>query len=185
MIAGCLGSSEVGITWLGLRLRNDKQFEGIIAAKFPPDVVINSGFAGAVRTLLEPGDFLLAKNFSSPEIVSRLRTERIFDATGVFECLHEVAESPKKIQINAGGNIVAVDMESARFAAICTKHSVPFVTARMVSDRYDETIPRIFLGKGMARPKDIPDAISFASRMIHLRRRLADRLAALVDAVSG
>jgi nucleoside phosphorylase len=185
LIAGRIDSCEVGITWLGMRMCDDKQFEGIIAAKFPPDIVINSGFAGAVRTLLEPGDFLLAENFSSPGVVSRLRTERIFDASGVFECLDEVAEPPKKMRINAGGNIVAVDMESARFAAICTKHSVPFVTARMVSDRYDEMIPKIFLGKGMARTKDISDAIWFASRMIQLRRRLADRLTALIDAVSG
>ncbi len=183
MIVGRLDSCEVGITWLGMCLRDHKKFNGIVT-KFQPGIVINSGFAGAVRTLLEPGDFLLGENFSSPGLLSRLRTEQIFDASGVFECVEKVAEPPTKMRIGARANIVAVDLESAAFAAICTKRSVPFVTARMVSDRYDESIPRIFLGKGPARTKDIFDAVWFASRMIQLRHRLADRLKALIDAGS-
>ena len=182
MIVGRLDSCEVGITWLGMRLCDQNSFERIVT-RFHPGIVINSGFAGAVRTLLEPGDFLLAENFSSPEIVSRLETAPVFDARGTFECVAEVAGPADKIRKNGEGNVLAVDMESARFAAICREHDVLFVTGRMVSDRSDEEIPRVFLGKGLARMKDIPDAIGFAGRMIQLRPRLADRLAALIDAV--
>jgi nucleoside phosphorylase len=184
MIAGRLDSFEVGITWLGMRLRDHKVFQAIVT-KFQPGLVINSGFAGAVRTLLEPGDFLLAGNFSSPEIASRLEKGRVFDARGAFACVEEVAGAVDKMRKNAEGNLLAVDMESARFAAICREHAVPFVTARMVSDRSDEEIPGVFLGKGLARMKDIPDAIGFASRMIQLRPRLADRLTRLIVQVGG
>ncbi len=184
IVVGRLNSREVGVTWLGMRLRDDKQFEGIMA-NFRPAIVINSGFAGAVRTLLEPGDFLLAENFSSPEIVNRLEAAPVFDARGAFESVPEVAEPADKFRINAAGAILAVDMESARFTAICLERAVPFITARMVSDRVDEAIPRVFLGKGLARMKDISDAIGFAGRMIQLRPRLADRLTRLIGEVCG
>ncbi|HZC59771.1 MAG TPA: hypothetical protein VE154_07235 [Chthoniobacterales bacterium] len=180
MIAGRLGSCQVGVTWLGMRLRDVKQFEGAVA-QFRPDIVINSGFAGAVRTLFEPGDFLLAENFSAAEIVKRLESPSLFAARGAFDCVDEVAGPGDKMRRNAEGKIIAVDMESARYAKICREYSVAFLTARMVSDRYNEGIPRLFLGKGLARATDILDAIVFASRMIQLRPRLADRLTALIN----
>jgi nucleoside phosphorylase len=89
------------------------------------------------------------------------------------------------MRINAAGTVIAVDMESAQFRAICLERAVPFITARMVSDRADEAIPRVFLGKGLARMKDISDAIWFAGRMIQLRPRLADRLTRLIGEVCG
>jgi hypothetical protein len=54
----------------------------------------------------------------------------------------------------------------------------------MISDRYDEGIPGVFLGKRIRQMKDISAAIAFASRMIVLRRRLADRLADLIHAIN-
>jgi hypothetical protein len=60
---------------------------------------------------------------------------------------------------------------------------VPIVSARMISDRYDEGIPHVFLGKGIRQMKDLSDAIAFASRMIELRRRLADRLTELIAGI--
>jgi hypothetical protein len=57
------------------------------------------------------------------------------------------------------------------------------ISARMVSDRYDERIPAVFLGKGIRRVRDISEAIAFAIRMLGLRRRLAARLVELIRAV--
>jgi hypothetical protein len=54
----------------------------------------------------------------------------------------------------------------------------------MISDRYDEAIPGVFLGQGIEQMSDIFQAMAFASRMIVLRRRLADRLVALVRAIN-
>ncbi len=180
MTAGRLAGCEVGITWLGMRLSNRKEFEAVVT-RYQPGIVVNSGFAGAIRALLEPGDLLLAENFSSPENVNRLRTTSLFDARGAFTCVNEVAGPADKLRISLEGNILAVDIESARCAAICRERAVPYVTARMVSDRRDEEIPGIFVGKGLRQTRDISDAIGFASRMIQLRPRLADRLTKLID----
>ena len=183
-VLGCLNSQEVAVSWLGMAVWNEDQFRGVLA-DLGSELVINSGFAGAVRTLLEPGDFILAENFSSPELVKRFAESRIFEARGRFASVDTVADPVAKLQANSAGNVIALDMESARVDAICRELSVPLVTARMISDRYDEGIPSVFLGKGIRQMKDIFDAVAFASRMIVLRRRLADRLVEMIQVIGG
>src|SRR5580693_6489711 len=168
---GQLGAHEIAVFRLGLGAQEKEGFKRAVRG-LSADFVINSGFAGAVRTLLEPGDFVLAENFTSPELLKRLETVRLFEARGRFVCLEAIADVATKTRINSEGNVVAIDMESARIAAVCRKLAVPIVSARMISDRYDEGIPHVFLGKGIRQMKDLSDAIAFASRMIELRRRL-------------
>jgi nucleoside phosphorylase len=113
-------------------------------------------------------------------LLQKLEPVRVFEARGRFVCVEAIADVATKTQINSEGNVVAIDMESARIAAVCRKLAVPMVSARMISDRYDEGIPGVFLGKGIRQMGDLSDAIVFASRMIELRRRLADRLTELI-----
>jgi nucleoside phosphorylase len=182
-VRGHLDSQEIAVYWLGTGVRDEDQFKNTLT-DLRSDLVINSGFAGAVRTLLEPGDFVLAENFSSPELLKRLEKDRVFEMGGTFVCVDAVSDSAAKMRINSAGNIIALDMESARVAAVCRKLSVSLVSARMISDRHDEGIPGVFVGKRIRQMKDISDAIAFASRMVALRRRLADRLVELIQAVN-
>jgi nucleoside phosphorylase len=182
-ILGRLDSQEIAVYRLGTGVRNEGQFRRVLT-DLRPGLLVNSGFAGAVRTLLEPGDFVVAENFSSPELLNRLETARNFEAIGNFASVATVADRETKMRFRSNGDIVALDMESARVASVCREHSIPLITARMISDRYDETIPGVFLGQRIERMKDVFEAIAFASRMIVLRRRLADRLVALVRAIN-
>ena len=181
---GQLGRHQVAVFPLGLGVRNKEGFKNA-AVELNSELVINSGFAGGVRTLLEPGDFVLAKNFSSPELSTLFLTTRLFEAQGRFASVNEVADAAVKGRINLQGNVVAVDMESAQVAALCTELSVLYLSAKMISDRYDECIPDLFLGKAARQIKDMTDAIWFVSRMLVLRRSLADRLVALIHCLSG
>jgi nucleoside phosphorylase len=183
LVFGRLDSQEVAIYWLGVGLRQEVKFKRILS-ELSFELVINSGFAGALRTLLEPGDFVLAKNFSSPELSHRLESDHVFEASGNFLSVDAVADSATKTQASSEGSFVALDMESARVAAVCRDLAVPLISARMISDRSNEEIPGVFLGQGIRRLKDIPEAIAFAGRMIVLRRRLADKLTDLIRAVS-
>jgi nucleoside phosphorylase len=182
-VFGRLDSQEVAVSWLGIGARNKERFESILTGS-RPELVINSGFAGAVRTLLEPGDFVLAENYSSDELVKRLDERCAFAARGRFACVDTVADSAAKKRFNAEGNILAVEMESAPVAEVCRKLSVPLLSAKMISDRHDEEIPRVFLGKGIRQKRDLLEAIAFASRMIMLRPNLADRVVELIRALS-
>ena len=179
-VPGHLDSKEIAVDWLGPGFRDQDRFEKLLSNMGNP-LVINSGFAGATRTLLEPGDFVLAENFSSPELLKRLEATQAFQARGKFVCVDKVVGPAEKSRINAEDDVLAIDMESERVAAVCRNLSVPLVTARMISDRADEEIPGVFLGKGVRRIKDISAAITFASRMIALRPKLADHLVDLIN----
>jgi nucleoside phosphorylase len=183
LVRGRLDSQEIAICWLGVGVRQEAKFKRILSESHF-ELVINSGFAGAVRPLLEPGDFVLAKNFSSPELSQRLKSDHVFEASGDFLSVDAVADSATKIRASSKGSFVALDMESARVAAVCSDLSLPLVSARMISDRSNEEIPGVFLGQGIRRLKDIPEAMAFAGRMIVLRRKLADKLTELIRAVS-
>jgi nucleoside phosphorylase len=183
LVLGFLDSQVITIFWLGTGVRRQVQFERALSdGNF--DLVINSGFAGAVQKVLKPGDFVLCENFSSPEWLGRLKANALFEASGPFVSVDTIAGSAAKTRIAGDENIVALDMESAQVAAVCRKLSVPLVSARMISDRSDEEIPGIFLGKGIRRLKDVSEAIAFAGRMLVLRRRLADRLVELIRAIN-
>jgi nucleoside phosphorylase len=183
LVLGYLGSQGITIFWLGTGVRRQVQFERALSdGNF--DLVINSGFAGAVQKVLEPGDFVLCENFSSPEWLDRLKANTLFEASGPFVSVDTIAGSEAKTRIAGDENIVALDMESAQVSAVCRKLSVALVSARMISDRSDEEIPGIFLGKGIRRLKDVSKAIAFAGRMTVLRRRLADRLVELIRTIN-
>jgi nucleoside phosphorylase len=183
LVLGHLDSQEIAVYWLGTGLRHEVRFETLLT-ELPFGLIINSGFAGAVRTSLDRGDFVLSENFSSPEWLNRLKTTGVFDARGRFFSVDAVADSGAKMRIAREGDVVALDMESARVAAVCRRLSLPLLSARMISDRHDEEIPGVFLGHGIRRIRDISEAISFARRMIALRRRLAERLVELIRAIN-
>ena len=134
VVLGHLGSQPVAIGWLGIGFRDGAQFESILS-DLGIELVINSGFAGAVRTLLEPGDFVLAENFSSPELVKRLEKHRAFAASGRFLTVDTIADSEAKRRINCEGNILALDMESAKVATVCRR------LLRAVDHREDDLRP--------------------------------------------
>jgi nucleoside phosphorylase len=181
---GQLGAHEIAVFRLGLGAQDKEGFKRVVK-ELSSELVIHSGFAGAVRTLLEPGDFVLAENFSLPELSNWLGRTRIFAARGSFATVNEIADSAAKARLNSESNIIALDMESAQVAALCSDLAVSYVSAKMISDRYDEGIPGIFLGKKIRRMRDLSDAIWFASRMLVLRQKLADRLVELISIVGG
>lgn len=178
---GYLGAHEIAVLWLGIGVREKVGFQRVVREQ-KSEIVINSGFAGAIRTLLEPGDFVLAKNFSSPELSNRLGKSDIFTAKGSFAPVTGVADPSTKARLNSKGNI-ALDMESAQVAAFCKELAVFYVSAKMISDRYDERIPEIFLGQRIRSLKDISEAICFASRMLVLREKLANLLVELISVI--
>jgi nucleoside phosphorylase len=181
---GQLGAHEIAVFRLGLGAQEKDGFKRVVR-ELSPQFVINSGFAGAVRTLLDPGDFVLAENFSSPQLANWVGTARIFTAKGNFAAVREIADAAAKMRVNSKGNFIALDMESAQVAALCSDLVVSYLSAKMISDRYDERIPEIFLGKKIRKMKDISEAIWFAGRMLVLRQRLADRLVELIGFVGG
>jgi nucleoside phosphorylase len=179
LVFGRLGASEIVVCWLGIGVQYVDSFARVIAES-EARLIINSGFAGAVRSLLEAGDFVLANNYSSQEPVEKLRTSKLFAARGKLVSVKEIAGPETKKRLSLEKNVLAVDMECDRAAMICRNFSVPHVTAKMISDRSDETVPALFAGGKFRGPDDVFDAIQFSARMLVLREKLASRLTQLV-----
>jgi nucleoside phosphorylase len=150
-----------------------------------PQLIISSGFAGATRSLLEPGDFVLAANYTDRAMGKLLIQQKIVDASGAFVQVKQVASVADKWALNRTAGSAAVDMESEIIADLCRRKQISMVTGRMISDAINETIPGIFVGRKVAGLRDLGDAAVFAARMLRLTEKLADRLEPLVGTLGN
>jgi nucleoside phosphorylase len=171
---GIMFGTRVGICFVGIRASAVADLEKTIQ-RVGPTLVISSGFAGATRSLLEPGDFLVASNYTTAQIELPVS---LADAIGSFCSVEQVNGPAEKKRLGEFG--WAVDMESRSIAAVCDRYQIPLITARMISDGRDEVIPPVFIGGKLRNAKEALEASQFAFRMLHLTRRLADRLTQLI-----
>jgi nucleoside phosphorylase len=175
-VDGMMGDTRVGICFVGIRATAIGDFEAAIQ-RLSPTLVISSGFAGATRALLEPGDFLVASNYTTSPL--QIPVGSLVDAAGPFCSVEQIHEPAEKRRL--WKHAIAVDMESKAIAAMCDRYQIPLITARMISDGRDESIPPVFIGGKLGRAKDALTAGQFALRMLRLTRLLADRLTELIS----
>src|SRR6202030_3733087 len=154
------------------------------------DLLISTGFAGALNNQLQVGDLLLAKNFSTVELNSRRKS---FSSLPIHEVdLLTVSalidSSEKRLEIARASGAAAVDMETEFIARACADYGIPLLSLRVISDTLDEPFPappnvlfdieqqrtrfltlaRFFL----AHPNRVPRLIQFAKRVAHARKIL-------------
>jgi nucleoside phosphorylase len=177
---GKLAGQEVALCFVGIGAGRIAKLEESMEL-IKPRLVISSGFAGATRSLLEAGDFVLATNYTDAEMVAALRQQNIFDAAGAFAQVQQVASASDKWSLNHSRDALAVDMESETIADLCCRRGLPLITARMISDGIDEVIPAIFSRGKFSGFNDLGHAAVFAARMLRLTGKLADRLETLAE----
>ena len=164
------------------------------------DLLISSGFAGALNDKLQIGDLLLAKNFSTVELTklgssfSRLPIHEADLLT--VRALIDSNDERNKIAHTSGA--AAVDMETEFIARACAEHGIPLLSLRVITDTPREPFPAPpnvlfdieqqqtrFLTLAtffLARPNRVPQLIQFARRIARVRKILAS---ALFDVVRG
>jgi len=164
------------------------------------DLLISSGFAGALNDTLQIGDLLLAKNFSTVELsevgssFSRLPIHEADLLT--VRALIDSNDERNKIAHTSGA--AAVDMETEFIARACAEHGIPLLSLRVITDTPREPFPAPpnvlfdieqqqtrFLTLAtffLARPNRVPQLIQFARRIARVRKILAS---ALFDVVRG
>jgi len=164
------------------------------------DLLISSGFAGALNDRLQIGDLLLAKNFSTVELsevgssFSRLPIHEADLLT--VRALIDSNDERNKIAHTSGA--AAVDMETEFIARACAEHGIPLLSLRVITDTPREPFPAPpnvlfdieqqqtrFLTLAtffLARPNRVPQLIQFARRIARVRKIIAS---ALFDVVRG
>ena len=181
-LRGELYGQPVGVVYVGIGLKHRDVLQRYLE-QWRPRLVICSGFAGGLRSLVRPGDFLMARNLSTVEFIQACLGQA--DAVGDFLEVHTVASAADKAGLAGGGSFLAIDMESAGVSRICAGQGVPILVARMVSDAVDQEIPGLILGRTLRHPSELVDVARFVVRMLSLRRRLAQRLSKLIRQFAG
>jgi nucleoside phosphorylase len=167
------------------RFLEDQQFE----------LLISTGFAGALSDELQVGDLLLAKNFSTFDFnekryFSRLPIHMLDLSTA--PTLIDSSDERNKVARTSGA--AAVDMETEFIARVCAAHGVPLLSLRIITDTPHEPFPapahvlfdiakqRTPLPKMvaffLAHPTRVPRLIQFARRIANARKTLANALVA-------
>src|SRR6266496_6759482 len=164
------------------------------------DLLISSGFAGALNDKLQIGDLLVAKNFSTVELTE---VDSSFSRLPIHEAdlltvraLIDSNDERNKIARTSGAD--AVDMETEFIARACAEHGIPLLSLRAISDTPSEPFPapsnilldvvnqRTNLVKLSAffltRPNHVPRLIQFAKRIARARETLAS---AIVDVATA
>ncbi len=162
------------------------------------ELLISTGFAGALNEELRVGDLLLAKNFSTIDLHPR-RSSPSNLPIHVADLLTTptlIDSSDERNKIARESGAAAVDMETEFIVRACAAHGVPILSLRIITDTPREPFPappkvlfdieqqrtrmtalaRFFL----AHPNRLPRLAQFARRIAHARKTLAN---ALVDVV--
>jgi len=189
---------EVFHTGVGEKVCRQRVAEFLQDQQF--DLLISSGFAGALNDTLQIGDLLLAKNFSTVELTevgssfSRLPIHEADLLT--VRALIDSNDERNKIARTSGA--AAVDMETEFIARACAEHGIPLLSLRVITDTPSEPFPAPpnvlfdieqqqtrFLTVAtffIARPNRVPQLIQFARRIARVRKILAS---ALFDVMRG
>ncbi|MBV8900168.1 MAG: hypothetical protein JOY92_08675 [Verrucomicrobia bacterium] len=180
-LTGELQGQPVGVFYVGIGFKQRGALERYLD-RGKPCLVICSGFAGSLRSLVRPGDFLMARNLSTLGFAQPYLDQA--DAVGEFLNVTTVTSAATKAKLAASGSFLAIDMESAGVSRVCAAHGVPVLVARMVSDAVDEEIPGVFFGRTLHHPREMIEAARFVVRMLSLRQQLAGRLSGLIRQIA-
>jgi nucleoside phosphorylase len=161
------------------------------------DYLISAGFAGALNDQLQPGDLLLAKNFSTVRPDGNFFLSSMPIHIGdllTVPALINSGEDRNKLALTSGA--VAVDMETEFIARACAAHRIPVLSLRVISDTPKELFPApadvLFDIKRQqtqmlklatyffAHPHRVPRLVQFTRRIARARKILADALVKVV-----
>ena len=164
------------------------------------DLLISTGFAGALNDQLQVGDLLLAKNFSTVELTevgSSFSRLPIHEAD-LLTVRALIDSSDERNEIARTSGAAAVDMETEFIARACAEHGIPLLSLRVITDTPREPFPAPpnvlfdieqqrsrFLTLAtffLAHPNRVPRFVQFARRIARVRKILAS---VLFDVVRG
>jgi nucleoside phosphorylase len=161
------------------------------------DLLISTGFAGALNDELQIGDLLLAKNFSTVDLNDRFSFSGLpIHIADLLTASALIDSSEERNNVARASGAAAVDMETEFIARACAARGVPLLSLRVITDTPREPFPapakvlfnieqqrthRSALAKFfLAHPNRIPRLIQFARRIAQARRTLANALVEIV-----
>jgi nucleoside phosphorylase len=197
-IRGTIDDRRVEVLHTGVGEKVCRQRVGKFLQDQQFDLLISTGFAGALNDQLQIGDLLLAKNFSTVELTevgssfSRLPIHEADLLT--VRALIDSKDERNEIARTSGA--AAVDMETEFIARACAETGIPLLSLRVITDTPREPFPAPpnvlfdieqqrtrFLTLAtffLAHPNRVPRLVQFARRIARVRKILASALVAIL-----
>jgi nucleoside phosphorylase len=165
------------------------------------DLLISTGFAGALNDQLKVGDLLLAKNFSTIELNEKrssfsslpIHQGKLLTVPALID------SSEKRHEVARTSGAAAVDMETEFVARACAEHGIPLLPLRVITDTPREPFPAptkvlfdieqqrtrflMLATFFLAHPNRVPRLIQFARRIARARKILATALVTVVRSI--
>ena len=162
------------------------------------DLLITTGFAGALNDELQPGDLLLAKNFSTIDLNERgLSCSSLpIHVADLLTVSALIDSSNERNKISRASNAAAVDMETEFIARACATHGIPLLSLRVITDTPTQPFPAppsvlfdiqqqrtdmaVLAKFFLAHPTRLPGLIQFGRKIARAKKILASALNAVV-----
>lgn len=187
---------EVVILVTGIGQQNtEKSFRSALT-RYNPELVISSGFAGALDPQLQTGAvvFQADNHFPCSDVLLAAGARSVR-----FHCAERVIiTTAQKRELWVSTQANAVEMESSVIRLLCREHHIPSATVRVISDAANEDLPLDFnqlmtcdsrisygklLGALWSSPRKIPELIRFQTRVRKASESLALLLTRTVEAI--
>ena len=161
-----------------------------------PELLVSSGFAGALSDELAVGDILLADNYSAPEHLANAR--RLLSSSGIhvgalFTAPTIVDFAAERIALARESGSLAVDMETRFIAEACSQSAVPMLALRAISDSPSAPMPAppdVMFDIARQRTRFLPLAVYVArnpaavAKLARFGKQIAAVRATLTDALA-
>jgi nucleoside phosphorylase len=193
IIRGNIDDRKIEILHTGVGEKVCRQRIGKFLADQQFELLISTGFAGALNDQLQISDLLLAENFSTVDLNQKrsLSTLPIHTADLLTApALIDSSEERRRIARTSGA--AAVDMETEFIARACAEHAIPLLSLRVITDTPQElfpappnilfdiqrqrTNPVKFATFLLAHPHRVPRLVQFARRISQARKTLANAI---------
>ena len=200
IIRGTLDDREIEVLHTGVGEKVCRQRVGKFLKNQQFEFLISAGFAGALNDQLHSGDLLLARNFSTVDLIERQSFPSLpIHQADLLTMAALIDSSDERNEIARSTDAAAVDMETEFIARACAEHGIPLLSLRVITDTPREPFPapvhvlfdiakqRTDLPKlaafFLAHPNRIPRLAQFSRRIALARKTLADALVAIVRAL--
>jgi adenosylhomocysteine nucleosidase len=132
---GSVGGTDVVATLAGVGMTPAREATEYLIERFQPTFIVLSGIAGGIDAEVDVGDLIV------PEVVVDYATSEEYVATAFGGVVPKgrlitgdgLIDTPLLMEENRKGT-TAVDMETAAMAAVCSRHGVPWLAFRAISD---------------------------------------------------
>ena len=198
VISAELGGKQIVVCHTGVGEESCRTQMTMFLQTTRPDCLISSGFAGGLDRALKVGDLIVATNFSSAALLSKISGHG--QATGTLTTQPLVAETvADKSALAASTGAAAVDMETAIISELCAKRGIQMLSMRGISDAAGDELPvsfSIWFDPSTQRPRvaalllelalhplKIPAFARFVRGISFTRLRLTDALVDLIKKI--